>query len=328
MGAGGNLSLGDGSDGLRRDHERERVPEEALKHDEVTGMPEPQQGRELKLTVVPVNGWGNRLRAMASCWMLSSHIGADFRVAWRDEPGVFVGDWSTIFAPTTRLKTVDYAHLRTEFQIEEELPPQYLSEIRDGRVTLRGHDLGEQCFIPELLDLVNDSSVRSVAIVAGNHFEIHPDAVLAQNELLNAKRELYTKLEFSPDIESQVESLSGQDFRALHLRHGDRRDWAPSDEEILKCLEEVVQPVDQWVVVGDDHREVRKWVKRLRRMGSSAFSLNAERRARSSESDTVLAIVEWRALTMARDIVHFEHSSFSTEAAVLVRNSGGQSITV
>ncbi len=291
-------------------------------------MTEALHGPGLKLTVVPVNGWGNRLRAMAACSMLARHLGAHFRVAWRDEPGMFIGAWSTVFSPETDIEIIEYKSLRTEFEIEEALPAKYLSTVNNGKITLRGYDLGEQKFIPELLKVVKAGSVDSIAIFAGNHFTLCADDTVALSELENAKCNFYAKLKFTTRIESQIVPFQEREYSALHLRHGDRRDWAPSEALIFQRLESLVKSGHRWVVVGDDHREIRKWVKRIQRMGANALAFNKGRRARSTEADFLLAVAEWRVLSMARELVHFKHSSFSTEAAVVVQKSGGNSIAI
>lgn len=284
--------------------------------------------RSRLLTVVPVNGWGNRLRALASCGLLARHLGARLRVAWRDEPNVFVAKWSTIFSPETPIEVIGYESLRAELGITDRLPPKYLTSSPNGAITLRGHEKGEQEFIPALLDAARNASLTSFVVVAGDHFTVEADSVAEDADLSAMKLDIYRSLKFSAEIEEMFSNLLRPGYRALHLRYGDRSSWAPSDNRIRTCLDSTVEPGDRWIVVGDDRRRVRRWVRRLRRMRCEAISLHSGERHRASEKDALIAVAEWRALSLARDIVHFPHSSFATEAAVLVSGSGGRSIAV
>lgn len=94
------------------------------------------------VTVLPINGIGNRLRAIASSRYLASRLKREFYILWEPEPYLQAAAHE-LFQNGGPLIFVSREDAIRDELIANEDVPLYLNETR-SQVTLRGYDRGEQ----------------------------------------------------------------------------------------------------------------------------------------------------------------------------------------
>lgn len=275
------------------------------------------------ITVVPLNGWGNRLRAMAAASLMAKRLGATFRIAWVPESNVFPATARRIFrAP--RQDFISFSALRSEIGLSERLPPKYLTTWAGGEIILlRGFDQGEQAFMAALGAALECPSARAVIIWAGDHFTSAAAEPELDTELDQHKADYFASLAFRSHIERMATRLAPPGCSALHLRFGDRRHQAPDRKAIRATLGAVAARGQDWIVLGDDRNEIEFWSRHLQTLGVESIAAPGRSVSRRRPRDAAMAVMDWLLLARSSRLVHFERTTFATEAAVLVRRGGG-----
>lgn len=277
-----------------------------------------------RMIVVPVNGFGNRLRGLAAMVDLSTRLERPLLVHWPSGLGM-PSDHRGVFDPSTPLEFIGADEFRVlTGRTLSQIHPYVSSEPSTRTTFLRADILGEQRFIADIIERESEATEsRQLVVIAGNHFSPavrHQDD--AQIALAPSKQHLYRSLRFVPDVQAVLDAaVLPTSFNALHLRFGDRSRGAPSDSDIWAAVAWVANSSTSsglpWFVASDSREHLDRWVTRLQAHDLETVVLSDGERGRDRDSGIHLALAEWTMLSRADSLVYFRHSTFATEAAVL-----------
>ncbi len=279
-----------------------------------------------RVLVYPVNGYLNRLQAVASAALLAHRFEAPLKVCWTHfsmVPGppsdTFAADWCDEF-----ILTED--QVRSEFGLGLEDVPRYVTASPDGAwVGLRGHDRGEQALMGELTAvLASVAAPVDLVIVAGGSFDISDPSCVEgawSESFLSAKRDFYRGLPLNSAIEraaAEFSSAHPDGYLGLHLRYSDRAHQAPTPWAIKRALAR--QAADTGLtdvfIASDSPRARAEWGRRVAGMGLRAWDLSDSFAALASATSAGPALGDWRILGGGTRLVFFAESSYSVEACV------------
>ncbi len=291
-----------------------------------SNMAVPERGSVGRLLVFPVNGYVNRLQALASSWVLADRLGADVAACWvpfENAPGPPTDIFTASFCRRFFISQ-DSASDLVGVSLEE-IPRYVTHNTRLGWISLRGHDKGEQALMPELLAKIGQQApVPLLVVVAGGTFHVvvtGPESEEAGRQFLAAKREFYRQLPLHDEIETAVRAELETDsspYIGLHLRYTDRAHEAPFAYSIRRALRDAssASGIRRVFIASDTPNPRERWHDEVRRMGLEPWSVDHatwDRRARRSAHP---ALVDWRLLGNAERLVHFMESTFAVEAVV------------
>ncbi len=283
-----------------------------------------------RVFVFPVNGYINRLQAVASSALLAEHLGATLRVCWTP--------FTMVPGPVTDTVAPQWCEsfCVSEEQVSDSLGvtladiPLYVSHNAErGWVGLRGHDRGEQALMGELartldLALTQGAGPIDLVIVAGGSFDLSdataPDGAWS-DAFLRAKASFYRALPLHPAIESAAHAVAAEHpsgFLGLHLRYSDRAHQAPTPWAIRRAIEAqaAATGLSDVFVASDSPRAREQWSQRLSRMGLSPFDLSDHFADLATATSAGPALADWRLLSLSQRLVYFAESSYSVEASV------------
>ena len=292
-----------------------------------------------EVVVVPVNGFGNRLKAMASGALLSQMLGVGFRVAWMPEASILPADFHDLFAPDQDFDVIDYQDLRALIALASEMPPKTLSRIEESEtICLRGYHRGEQYFMADLARIVSQVSWQRIVIWSGGDFVMpssaRPAASGPDSPLEAFKQDFYRRLRFSEPVNQMLLEGSGTARIVLHLRYGDRSSTAPTDRRIARSLRPLLRASrrggvgPEWYVASDDALALERWSTRLRAQGKAVTQSGHRILGREAVDAVRFAVAEWNLLATAKVLVHFTGTTFAEEAAAVCRARGGQVLAI
>jgi hypothetical protein len=277
----------------------------------------------------PRSGYVNRLQALASAILLARQIGADLKVCWQVQD-VSPVDPTLIFDPAFVTDTfVTESLTESKFGVRASEIPLYLHTAEGGSViTLAGHDLGEQYFMPEFLELLaRHPAVQLIVIIAGGKFTLEGASALSERDDLHFRAQraaLYGEFPLHNLILDQAEKMKScqEPYLGLHLRYSDRSHQAPTRRTIRKSLESARQSegMERIFIAGDSRIEVTRWIEVARELGYRPWSADVANLDRSDPLSAVGAILDWRLLGGAESVIFFAESSFGEEAAVATGN--------
>jgi hypothetical protein len=178
--------------------------------------------------LIPINGIGNRIRAIASAALISQVTGMNLKVLWEPEP-LLSASWKEVFQANNPIFSFVRDDSNASERIaEKEQIPFYVGETTDF-VYLRGYDKGEQRFAHEFLNLIRKSNFKNAVIVAGGLF--HPGArniEQASSKLAGMRRKVLTSLTFTNEVQDRVKKLTpASRFIGLSIRGTDLIDQFP-----------------------------------------------------------------------------------------------------
>ncbi len=279
-----------------------------------------------RVLVFPVNGYLNRLQALASAALLARRFEASLHVCWTyfsNVPGppsdTFAADWCDRF-----MLTED--QVGSEFGIGLDDVPRYVTTSPDGTwVGLRGHDRGEQALMGELTAvLASMAAPVDLVIVAGGSFDISDPTCVEgawSESFLSAKRDFYRGLPLNSAIESAAAEFSSahpDGYLGLHLRYSDRAHQAPTPWAIKRALarQAAETGLTDVFIASDSPRARAEWSRRVEGMGLRAWNLSDSFSALASSTSAGPALGDWRILGGSARLVFFAESSYSVEACV------------
>jgi hypothetical protein len=279
-----------------------------------------------RVLVFPVNGYLNRLQALASAALLARQFEAPLHVCWTHfsmVPGppsdTFAAGWCDEF-----ILTEDQA--RSAFHVGLDDVPRYVTTSADGTwIGLRGHDLGEQALMGELLAALEAAPAPvDLVIVAGGSFDITDPAALEgqwSETFLAAKRDFYRALPLNPAIEAaacEFSSSHPRGYLGLHLRYSDRAHQAPTPWAIKRALarQAAETGLTDVFIASDSGRARADWARRVEGMGLRPFHLSGSFAALGAATSAGPALGDWRVLGGSARVVFFAESSYSVEACV------------
>lgn len=273
------------------------------------------------LIIIPVNGYINRLRAIASAFHLSDELGIPLKIYWKTEDiartsylEIFEDSFIESYFITTNNFKED-----SDFDLDSIQP--YLNIHRNHKIiTLAGFDKGEQFFIPEIVELLKDPVYYEYQLIikAGGKFalELNEDFDLARSAF-------YRHIKFNVSILNYVDTISLPDsYIGLHLRTTDRSLTAPSNRQLIQgCLSlSKYLAVKNIFVCSDDLSYAEQISTLLIKNNLHVFSSNAAVVDRSNSSSAFFAITDWIILSGSTATVYHGESSFSQEAKLLNKN--------
>ncbi len=278
-----------------------------------------------RILLYPQSGYINRLQSIASSSILADQLNAQLSVCWEPDavaPASASSVFSDEFCSATVISTEAAA---AEFGVHRVDVPRYLgTNAAAGRITLAGHDLGEQHFMQELRTVLSSHpDLDTLVIAAGGKFLLTDEGEPETSwppRFRELRRDFYSRLRLSAGIEQTTASaLEGrQPYIGLHLRYTDRAHQSPSDRAISAALERVVavSRVADVFVAADSAGARDRWVERVRDLGLTPWWIDHSSWDRSVSGTEHAALADWRTLGHAARLVYFAESSFAEEAAV------------
>lgn len=279
-----------------------------------------------RVLVYPVNGYVNRLQALASSALFAEAVGAPLSVCWTPHPMVpgpagdaFAHEW-------VERHVVSEQACAAEWGVSLASIPLYVgSDPEHARVTLRGHDRGEQALMTEFrAALARSTDPDDVVIVAGGSFDYQsPESVDGtwSESFLTAKRDYYRALPLHPAVEAaanEVVDAHPDGFIGLHLRYSDRSHQAPMPGAIAKAIEDQAgsSGLSSVFIASDSPAALREWTDRVRSAGLEPWDLTERFAGLARATSAGPALADWRVLSRSSRMVYFAESSYSVEACV------------
>lgn len=256
------------------------------------------QSQTPKLLVVePVNGLCNRLRAMASGWILAQHLNREFKVLWKATEDIGYTKFTDLFQDTNLLITEDA--LPIDIKV-------YISGIQT-----------ETAIIP---DVCKDVSPKILLRQTGGNYMPYGMDVGNFNTL---KSQFYnTKLMPVKDVIDCVNRVSVTinigECLGVHIRRTDRKNFTPSTETFALAIKRKLSEKNgtsssKLFVCTDDPLEIEKLESLV---PFKIVSYPKTRFARDSPASIKEALIEWLLLSRCSTVIYSHGSSFGYEACV------------
>ena len=275
----------------------------------------------MKVTLLPMNGLGNRLQALSSSSIIAKTLGYGLEVKWPKQ-AVFSADWKLLFDSLPGVNSICDFPESNEFI--NTIPNFTQFEKYSNQITLRNLRLGDQRHMPRLRKLIRESkSSPEILIITGEKFYFNGSRFFSDSdEFRSLRQEYYSKVKFSSKIEEELASILqilGNGFWAIHLRTTDRIKEKVSDARILHKINagRAKGQLSNVVYISSDDRETALyWKASLEALNFKVVLQIDIPRDRSSESEAFYAMVDWLVLSKASRIVSYGETTFSYEAAV------------
>ena len=279
-----------------------------------------------RVLVYPVNGYVNRLQALASSALFADAVGAPLSVCWTPHPMVPGPAEDAFGAEWVARHVVSEETCASEWGVSLGSIPLYVgSDAEHAHVTLRGHDRGEQALMAQFRDALERwAEPVDVVIVAGGSFDYQspasPDGQWSE-AFLTAKRDYYRALPLHAAVEAAATDAVDahpDGFIGLHLRYSDRSHQAPMPGAIAKAIEEQAASsgLTSVFIASDSRAALREWPDRVRSTGLEPWDLTDRSSALAQATSAGPALADWRVLSRSARLVYFAESSYSVEACV------------
>ncbi len=269
------------------------------------------------LAVVPVNGIGNRLRAIAACLYLARKLKREATVVWEPD-SLLPGNWEDLFVNSPELKFVSLKTAQQSGIVPLEPIALYI-DSEANFVTLRGNDRGEQRFARQYYQQLVSSPTKNGVVMAGDYFHHRAKSVEKAGTLLQHERlSLANKLSFSEAIVDHAKRLAPREpYLSLHLRGTDRVSDTANPTSLLTAALKMSRKrgLTTVFVASEDNRLIDMAESFLKRSGLKMAS-NREPRTRQTLSGTLSAFGDYLVLRGGLAYVGSRRSTFSSEVAV------------
>jgi hypothetical protein len=239
------------------------------------------------LIIEPVNGLCNRLRAMASGWILAKHLDREFKVVWKDSKDIGYCKFEQLFEPVDFIThsvpdsaTVFVAGIKTEMSLLDQLC---------------------KC----------ESECIYLQKTGGNYIAHGMDL----KQFNNLKSEFYNSLVPVKDVASCVdrflEKNNLEQYLGVHIRRTDRRSFTPETEMFARAIDRF--KAKHVLLCTDDEKEREK----LSKLTSAKITMYPKKVFdRYTPASVKEALVEWLLLGRCSNIVFSHGSSYGYEACV------------
>lgn len=269
----------------------------------------------MRIAVIPVSAYGNRLQAIASTMALATRFDASFEVCWIADPGMAAARADHVFDPAwAAAHIVDRSTFEASWGLDALGFPPYLRE-EGGHLTLAGFDRGEQAFMAQLSALL---PADSLAIRAGGHFWLDGDTDSDAGR--RNRKAAYAQLPLHPFVRDRAGALADEHGRyiGVHVRLGDRSRQAASPAQLVDAAADLADRsgLTSVFVASDSAEGARTARERLRRRGLDAWDAAPSSRDRQVEDACHPALIDWVLLSKAEAIAFSAASSFGEEATV------------
>jgi len=269
------------------------------------------------VAVVPVNGIGNRLRAIAACLYLARRLRRDATVVWEPD-SLLPGKWEDLFAASPQLQ---FASMKTA-QRSGIVPHEPIAKYVDSNasfVTLRGNDRGEQPFAKHFFRLLKRWPQKNGVVEAGDYFHHRASSVEKAGKLLKKERNhLANQIRFSDQILELAHHISPpRPYLSLHLRGTDRTVDAANPESLLATAHKLaIEKGLRDVFVASDDPHLIDLAKSSLDAHGLKISTNPQPKPRGTLSGTFSAFADYLALRRGDVFVGGKRSTFSTEIGI------------
>ncbi len=270
------------------------------------------------LVLIPKNGLGNRLRAIAGGLATARALGRELEVLWEPFDGSATTPEDLFDAPSSfRFITPgDAAHRGI---VSQDIPKYVNSGAKI--VSLRGYDRGQQVLLPHFLGLARSSPQKEAVIAAGNYF--HPDARSDREvpkKTVPERQELSKSLLFNQNVLSRASTTRPPgDYLAVHLRSSDRRKEVPSPTRLLSRVVSLARKTHLTnIFVCSDTEKTRTTAREFLQNSGLQVFFEPQTPARRDVEGEINAGADFVNLQHAWILVGSRASTFATEAGILL----------
>jgi hypothetical protein len=273
----------------------------------------------VKVIAVPRNGLGNRLQMLASSYVLSRNLQAEFEIVWTNQT-VFPARFDSVFTSMAGMPIHEKI-----FFAPEEYPTFTTVNSKNMSITLRNLRAGDQIFMPKLRKLIRKNfQTRCITIISGEKFNLNEGRYFKDSQLFRSlRKEFYEKLVFSDEVNHLIRETENQfegPYWAIHLRETDRKNESLAIDAVVKEIMQLKNipelQTQQVYIATDDHRRGLELSEKLTILGFKPKYLAKLNRDRLTEKEAVHSLLDWVILSRATRIVSYGTTTFSYEAAV------------
>lgn len=274
--------------------------------------------------VVPLSGYANRFQAIASASIIADDLGARLAIDWVPDTAA-PAPADVVFDPSFLTAVRGANDKLDEGAVDLESIPLYVDVDEAARaITVRGHLLGEQHFMPHLRTLLEQHpAMERIVFVAGGKFTLAAGETLTDAEAASFRRrrtDFYRWLRLHPTVEAEAAQAAATHapYIGLHLRYSDRNHQAPTRRQVRGALRQIRQrsQLTSLFIASDDAEQREYWMTESRELGFEPWAAPQSAFARSDPRSTQAALTDWRILGSSEAMVFFAESSFGEEAAV------------
>jgi hypothetical protein len=242
------------------------------------------------LILSPINGFGNRLRAMASGCILAESLGRTFYVHWNEtKPNdkFYIPPFDSVF--------------------QDDCIPK-INHIPENATLYEGGHHGEQQLIPSIMKDKSDS----IIIRAGGLFIPHG---MSHKQYNKKKSEFYKRLHLRPEIQLIVDQFIIKHFKdqqvlGVHIRRSDRKMYTGPTTLFIDKIRQ--SKFDVIFLCTDDPSEEIHLGKYF-----NIIQYSKSKVARCSTEQFIDAVIDWYLLSNTNRIIYSKGSSFGYEACFL-----------
>jgi len=254
------------------------------------------------LVVVPVNGFANRLRAVASAWTLSSTLKRKLCVYWPrsdDMDKFFVPAFDEIFLTNDAVPDSLFTNI---------------AELPTDTKTYAGKHDGEQRFVPEIIRTPID---QTIILQSGGVFK---PPKMTDKEYNKLKSTFYNSLRLRPEIHLIVKQFIETHFTnkrvlGVHVRRQDRKFETGPTNAFVDKISKLTNRFDIIFLCTDDKDEetrIRNTVRALPIVVHPKIDIN-----RNTKEQFIDAVIDWYLLSNTDMILYSNGSSFGYEACFM-----------
>lgn len=254
------------------------------------------------LVIKPVNGLCNRLRSMASGWILATHLNREFKVIW--EPSNDIG-----FAKFTDL-----------FEYENWLLDQEDIDLNDESCyTEYTSGVGTVTEMNILSQICSNNTDMIILNKTGGNYKLEE---MSLSEFNSLKSKFYQSLRPIRDIREKVKKFSNDNqlnnCLGVHIRRTDRRSFTPKTEMFAVAIKRH-DAYKKVFLCTDDESEIKKLSVLI---SKNIVTFPKKKYERNTIESVQEALLEWLLLGMCNDILFSHGSSYGYEACVCGKKGG------
>lgn len=256
------------------------------------------------LIIEPTNGLCNRLRAIASGYVLSQYLNWGFLIKWNPSKEVGYIELNEIFS------NID--HLLFTSNITTNITTK-ITTITITKI------YNEQTALDEIIN----TNTNILLTNSGGNFK-HPNMSIATYQTL--KHKFYKSLVLVKHISDIIYDFTKENFTkpiiGVQIRRTDRKTITPKTEIFAKKINSFSDQYKQIFLCTDDINEF----ERLRELVHSSIKIiqyPKQNFNRDSKFAIHEAIIDWYLLSMCETIIYSHGSSFGYEACIMGKRENG-----
>lgn len=280
-----------------------------------------------RIVLMPINGLVNRIRSMASAYILAEQKDLDLDFIWADSEVMNCAP-QELFSREFCHKYFGRNSLDAEYEALSGIDVETFFE--SGKyLILAGGRTGEQAYMDRILKrLKSKSNINTILMKSGGLF--HACAITNCSdckEFQSGRARFYSTLGMSTSVMKEVELIKmklGDSYYGLHLRQTDKsRDERVSIKRIIRAMRNdsakngfASNEVPSVFLCGDDKSGLEEASYILDKFGLNNFFRSEINFNRETAQNAISAYADWLTLSRAKKIFFYGNTSFSYEAAV------------